>query len=482
MAGTSNELAKRADKIKECFRKFDADENGFISKNELRQLLGMLCKSSELTDEDVDQCLHEADTNGNGAIEYSEFIDWLMRPGASIGTTQSGRLHRFNLEKALKPLFKVYDRNGDGTITSQEYVECHTIMQNALKLCPARQEDPHDEPDILQQDAEEAFNKIDADHNHTVTFDEFIEYQRNALMKSGLTNDDLEELIPALSRQLARIFKVVESEEQGEALDEAEEALLRKMIENVATFSRDLWNTHYENKNSIRDKVHYANRWVEPPVGLNINDLKKKHLLLRPMKFFGVESINLDVFCIPAMPQDAENSALLKRREVRSWLASVSVQIIFKNGGPPTSDGPYYYRYHDLSWEPAQQLGNRFHSSVEAFAPELRVYCLLRCEANFAIDLKWQQVQDALRNAIKAGYMTEAQFQEYNKHMELRVAQAIYEEGLEGGAYSPSSSKKERQDRIEHLVVSAHSVMLVLADLNIMEVSSAWTDFIHPQQ
>jgi len=475
----SQELLRRAERIKECFRKFDVDDNGFISKNELRLLLQMLDKSTELKEEEVDQCLHEADTNGNGAIEYNEFVDWLMRPGGTIGATHSGRLEVFDLEKALKPLFKVYDRNGDGTITAEEYVECHTIMQNALKIHEPSKDDPRESlPGLFKQAAEEVFGKIDIDHNRAITFAEFVEFQREALQKSGLTNEDLAELLPALSRQLTRIFKLVDSEEQGQ-LDEGEEALLRKMIENVATFSRDLWNTQQENKNAIRDKVHYANRWVEPPVGLNIHDLKKKHLLLRPMRVFGVETVNVDIHCIPALPEDAENTQLLKRREVRSWLASVTVEVLFKGGLKKTTDGPYFYKYSDLTWEAAQHLGKKFQLSFEAFAPELRLYCMLRCEANFATELTWQQVTDTLRNAKKEGLMTESQIEQYVKHMELVVAQAVYEDA---GVMSPGATNRERRDRLEHLVVPAHSVMLVLADLKICDVSSAWTDFIHPTQ
>jgi calmodulin len=66
--GTSSE----EDEIFEAFKVFDKDGNGFISASELRQVMAGLGK--KLTDEEVDDIIREVDINGDGQIDYSEFV------------------------------------------------------------------------------------------------------------------------------------------------------------------------------------------------------------------------------------------------------------------------------------------------------------------------------------------------------------------------------------------------------------------------
>jgi calmodulin len=55
-------------KILDAFREFDKDGNGFISAAELRQVMTNL--GEKLTDEEVDEIMKEADTDGDGQINY----------------------------------------------------------------------------------------------------------------------------------------------------------------------------------------------------------------------------------------------------------------------------------------------------------------------------------------------------------------------------------------------------------------------------
>ena len=64
------------EEILEAFKVFDKDGNGFISAAELRHIMTNL--GEKLTDEEVDEMLREADIDGDGQINYEEFVKMMM--------------------------------------------------------------------------------------------------------------------------------------------------------------------------------------------------------------------------------------------------------------------------------------------------------------------------------------------------------------------------------------------------------------------
>lgn len=56
------------DEIKDAFRVFDKEGNGYISAAELRHVLTNL--GERLRDEEVDEMIREADLTGDGQINY----------------------------------------------------------------------------------------------------------------------------------------------------------------------------------------------------------------------------------------------------------------------------------------------------------------------------------------------------------------------------------------------------------------------------
>ena len=64
------------EEIKEAFKVFDKDGNGFISAAELRHVMTNL--GEKLTDEEVDEMIREADIDGDGQINYEEFVKMMM--------------------------------------------------------------------------------------------------------------------------------------------------------------------------------------------------------------------------------------------------------------------------------------------------------------------------------------------------------------------------------------------------------------------
>jgi len=73
------------EELKEAFRVFDKDQNGFISAAELRHVMTNL--GEKLTDEEVDEMIREADVDGDGQINYDEFVKVMMAKWELINST-----------------------------------------------------------------------------------------------------------------------------------------------------------------------------------------------------------------------------------------------------------------------------------------------------------------------------------------------------------------------------------------------------------
>ncbi|KAG6476111.1 hypothetical protein ZIOFF_065347 [Zingiber officinale] len=64
------------EELKEAFKVFDKDQNGFISATELRNV--MINLGEKLTDEEVEKMIKEADLDGDGQVNYEEFVRMMM--------------------------------------------------------------------------------------------------------------------------------------------------------------------------------------------------------------------------------------------------------------------------------------------------------------------------------------------------------------------------------------------------------------------
>merc|ERR1712055_1103311 len=62
--------------LREAFKIFDRDKDGFISMKELKKVASML--GTMLSKEELDEFMAEADSDGNGKLDYDEFVKMLL--------------------------------------------------------------------------------------------------------------------------------------------------------------------------------------------------------------------------------------------------------------------------------------------------------------------------------------------------------------------------------------------------------------------
>nr|CAD1822492.1 unnamed protein product [Ananas comosus var. bracteatus] len=84
--------------FQEAFLLFDRDGDGCITKEELDTVIRNL--GQEATEEELQDMIREVDGNGNGTIEFGEFL-----------ILMSKKMKEINSDEELKEAFKVFDRD-----------------------------------------------------------------------------------------------------------------------------------------------------------------------------------------------------------------------------------------------------------------------------------------------------------------------------------------------------------------------------------
>nr|XP_048706118.1 calmodulin-like protein 3 [Caretta caretta] len=211
------------EEIREAFRVFDRDKNGYISAAELRHVMTNL--GEKLTDEEVDEMIKEADSNSDGQVNYEEFVRMMTENCLVEQTVVPDCLHKaiglavtcpmwyrdhFKINESatalasgqvafdscstgmagqlaeeqiaeFKEAFSLFDKDGDGSITTGEL---GTVMRS-LGQNPT------------EAKLQDMVGELDTDGSGTVDFPEFL-----SLMARKMRDMDSEEEI----REAFRVF------------------------------------------------------------------------------------------------------------------------------------------------------------------------------------------------------------------------------------------------------------------------------------
>jgi len=76
MKQKANEADQESD-LKEAFKIFDKNKDGYIDLNELKNVSTML--GATLSKQEMDEFMQEADVDGNGKLDYDEFVKMMLQ-------------------------------------------------------------------------------------------------------------------------------------------------------------------------------------------------------------------------------------------------------------------------------------------------------------------------------------------------------------------------------------------------------------------
>lgn len=129
------------------FREFDKDKNGFISAQELGTALRMLGLNPTM--KEVQNMINEIDQNGDGMIDFDEFLAFLKRSYKKPD----------EVKMELKKAFQVFDLNKDGFISRAELQSVLTKMGEKL----------------TEKEVDEMMEKADKNGDGKIDYDEYVD-------------------------------------------------------------------------------------------------------------------------------------------------------------------------------------------------------------------------------------------------------------------------------------------------------------------
>merc|ERR1739838_622971 len=136
--------------LKVCFDLFDTKKQEFLSGDDLGEI--MRAMGFRPTEEELADLLHEVDEDGSGEIEFGEFCQL-----CATFLVEDPPLE--TMKKELKDAFRVYDKEGQGFITTE------TLRGLISELLAP----------LTDEELEGIIEELDEDGSGSMDFDEFCE-------------------------------------------------------------------------------------------------------------------------------------------------------------------------------------------------------------------------------------------------------------------------------------------------------------------
>ena len=136
---------ERITEFKAAFELFDRDRDGAINNNELGTVMRNLGQNP--SEEELKQMIREVDLNGNGTIDFKEFMCLMVK-----------KMNDNDLDEELQYAFKVFDRDKNGYIIPHELR--HAMTNLGENLTP--------------EEVEEMIKETDLNNDGQIDYDEFM--------------------------------------------------------------------------------------------------------------------------------------------------------------------------------------------------------------------------------------------------------------------------------------------------------------------
>ncbi|GLV40786.1 Calmodulin [Carabus blaptoides fortunei] len=131
--------------FKEAFMLFDKDEDGTITMAELGVVMRSL--GQRPTETELRDMVNEVDQDGNGTIEFNEFLQMMSK-----------KMKGADGEDELREAFRVFDKNNDGLISSNELRHVMTSLGERLS----------------EEEVDDMIKEADLDGDGMVNYEEFV--------------------------------------------------------------------------------------------------------------------------------------------------------------------------------------------------------------------------------------------------------------------------------------------------------------------
>ncbi|KAK4321416.1 hypothetical protein Pmani_007771 [Petrolisthes manimaculis] len=135
--------------LQKAFDSFDTDGKGYITPETVGVILRMM--GVKISEKNLQEVIAETDEDGSGELEFEEFVELAAK--FLIEEDEEA------LKEELREAFRIYDKEGNGYITTSVLKEILRELDNRL----------------TEEDLEGIIEEVDEDGSGTLDFDEFME-------------------------------------------------------------------------------------------------------------------------------------------------------------------------------------------------------------------------------------------------------------------------------------------------------------------
>merc|ERR1712048_44483 len=134
---------EQIEEVKEAFAIFDKNGDGTITTKDLITVMRSLGKNP--TEDEIDDMIREVDTDGNGVIDFIEFLEMMAKMSTDVDET-------------IKEAFYIFDTDGSGAISSDEF-------RKVMMTLGAQMTD---------EEVTEIIEEVDVDGDGQINLEEFV--------------------------------------------------------------------------------------------------------------------------------------------------------------------------------------------------------------------------------------------------------------------------------------------------------------------